>query len=274
MTRLTPKDVKDIPKTIAQYDQELKKIVGASLLEIAKLAAGFDGDVRRAFQDYQCKVVPMTSGKGIIPGFAEAVAAILNYIGLNTKVATKPDIGGFAEALEDNCNIVFAADDEFFVGFNFKTLKCTYNSDATGRAYAAALEIKAGGLNGKAVALIGAGRVGSAAADYLCKKGAKVYVYDLLPERARALKERYPEHIICCDSIASCINKASLVLLAAPGKNLIPASLVSDERVFAVPAIPLGFTPSAKAKIRKENLIHDKLELGVATMAVDLVKLR
>ena len=64
------------------------------------------------------------------------------------------------------------------------------------------------------------------------------------------------------------------MLLTVPRKNFISASLVSDERIFAVPAIPLGFAPSAKAKIRKESLIHDKLELGVTTMTLNLVKLR
>jgi pyrrolysine biosynthesis protein PylD len=272
MTRLTSRDVKRVPNNIARRDQELKRVLGAGLLDVARLAAGFDGDPRKAFHNYRCKVVPMTCGKGMIPGFAEAVAAILNYIGLKAEVASKPDVGGFAEALRDGCHVVFAADDEFFVGFNFKTLMYTYNFDATGRAYAAALEIKAGGLSGKAVALIGAGRVGSAAADYLCRKGAKVYVYDIVPEKARRLKEKYPGQVNCCDSIASCISKANLVLLAAPGKNLIPASLVNDEKVFAVPAVPLGLSPLARAKIRRENLIHDKLELGVATMAVDLMK--
>jgi len=287
MTRLTSKDIEGIPETIVQHDQDLRKIVGADLLDIAKLAAGFEGNLKVTFRNYRAKVVSITSGKGVIGGFAQAVVAILNHIGLDAEVASRPDVGGFAEALKDGYNIVFAADDEFFVGFNLRTPKYkrkwwypsalapkgyTYNFDATGRAYAAALEIKAGGLSGKPVALIGTGRVGSAAADFLCRKGAKVYLFDLVAEKTKALKDRYPESIFCCDSIVSCISKANLVLLAAPGRGFIPASLVNNERIFSAPAMPLGFTRSAWAKLRKESLIHDHLELGVAAMAADLVK--
>ncbi|MEN3024953.1 MAG: 3-methylornithyl-N6-L-lysine dehydrogenase PylD [Candidatus Methanosuratincola petrocarbonis] len=265
------KDVESIPFNILEYDRNLTKNVGADLLEIAKLAAGFNGNLRTEFQNYRAKVVPITAGKGMINGFAEAVASILNYIGLDAKVASIPDVGGFAEALRDKCSIIFAADDEYFVGFNLRTSKYTYNFDATGRAYAAALEIKAGGLGGKSVALIGAGRVGSAAADFLCEKGATVYVFDIVADKTKVLKDKHPESIICCDSLVSCISKAKLVLLTAPGKKLIPARLISNDRIFSVPAMPLGFTRSARSKLRKENLIHDNLELGVAAMAVDLV---
>ena len=272
MTRLTSEDIETVPRRIVQHDDELKRSVGADLLGIAKLAAGYDGDLGVAFRSYKAKAVSITSGKGVIGGFAQTVAAILNHIGLKTEVTGKPDMGGFAEAMKDHCSIVFAADDEFYVGFNFRSSKYSYNFEATGKAYSAALEIKAGGLEDKAVALIGAGRVGSAGAEYLCHKDAKVFAFDPIVEKVRRLKEKFPASIIQCNSVEDCMAKAKLILLTAPGRDFIPARLISEDAVFATPAMPLGFTRAALAKIPDGNLIHDPLELGTAAMAADLMK--
>ena len=272
MTRLTADDIEDVPKIIIEHDIEIKKHVGADIAGIAKLAAGFDGDLASAFSNYRAKAVSITSGKGVISGFAQTVALILNHIGLKAGVAAKPDMGGFAEAMRDGCSIVFAADDEFYVGFNFKTSKYSYNFDATGRIYSAALEIKCRGLGGKDVALIGVGRVGSAAAEYLCNKGAIVYVYDPIVEKVKRLKELYKSSIVQCDSVECCLTKANLVLLAAPGRNFISARYFRADTIFSAPAIPLGFTRAAMEKLPAENLIHDPLELGTAAMAADLMK--
>jgi pyrrolysine biosynthesis protein PylD len=272
MTRLTSEDIEGVMDRIIQHDAELKKIIGASMVEVAKLAAGYEGNLSAAFRGYRAKAVSITSGKGVIGGFAQTVSSILNHIGLKTNVSNKPDMGGFAESIKDCCSIVFAADDEFFTGFNFKTSIYSYNFDATGRAYSAALEIKCNGLMGKEVALIGAGRVGSAATEYLCNKGAKVYAYDPVVDKVQRLERRSGGAVVRCDSVEGCLSKAKLVLLAAPGRNFIPARLVGDDTIFSAPAIPLGFTRSAFAKLPKCNLIHDPLELGTATMAAELMK--
>ncbi len=270
MTRLTSKDVKNIPRKIIYYDRFLQEHLGYSLKDIACLASNFEGKVN--LNHYKAKVVPITAGKGIIKGFTEAVSAILNYVGLNASISQRSDVGGFAEALEEGCNVVFAADDDFFVGFNFQTLKCSYNFDATGRAYAAVIEIKAGKLKGTSVSVLGAGRVGSAAIEYLCKKGAKVHVYDPVKEKVELLKRKYPEFVLPCKSTDDCLNKSDFILIATPAKDIIHEHHITSTKFFSVPAIPMGFTKAALKRIPEGNLIHDSLELGVATMALDLVK--
>jgi len=47
--------------------------------------------------------------------------------------------------------------------------------------------------------------------------------------------------------------------------------MFSEDMIFAAPALPLGFTESAWKKLREDNLIHDNLALGVATMAAEIV---
>jgi len=272
MTRLTPEHVRDIPKRIAQHDEEIKSRVGASIAEIAERAVGLQRSLLEVLQGHRAMVVPITAGKGIIEGFAEAVASVLEYLGLSTEISRETDVAGFAEAIAKGCDIVFAADDHVFAGFNFKLLRVSYNHEATGKAYAAALDIKAGGLDGKPVALIGAGRVGSSAAKYLLAKKAIIYVYDVDEEKALRLAQCFPERIHVCHSIAEALSKSNLILLAAPGVNVIPADFIGKDTIVSAPAIPIGLTREALSKLPKENLIHDPLELGVATMVAELVK--
>jgi len=272
MTRLTTKDVKDIPKNISRYDDELRVKLGASLAQIAQIAAGFKGSLREAFQNYRSAVVPITTGKGEIKGFAEATAAIINYLGLKADTTEKKDAAGLAEAISRGSNIFFMADDKVFTGLNLKLFRLSYNHGATGRAYATSIEVKVGSLKGKHVALIGTGKVGKAATEYLYAKGAEIHLFDLVKRKAQKLAQQLPGRTHPCDSLSECLRRANIVLLAAPGRNIIPAHLVSKEMVFSIPAIPLGLTPAAIDKLPRENLIHDTLELGVATMVAELVR--
>jgi pyrrolysine biosynthesis protein PylD len=270
MTRLTPDDVAGIPRGIAAHDRELKETVGGSLMDIARLASGHGGDLRAALKGQRCIAIPITSGRGVILGFSEAVAAILSHLGMDASVSPEPDVGGFTHALREGC-MAFAADDEVFAGMNLRTGALTLNHDATGRAYAAALEIRAGGLEGKPVALVGAGKVGASATTYLCARGAKVFAYDIAAGKAQALARAFPEKVRPCASMGECLGKARLVLLAAPGRGFIPARMVRG-RVFSAPAVPVGLSKSAYDELGENCLIHDPIEIGVAAMAADLVK--
>ena len=271
MTRLTSVDVESIPSSIKSYDMMLRKKIGVNICKVAAHAAGFMGDPAIAFDGLKAKAVPMTSGKGIIDGFAQAVASILNHIGLETKVASKKDVGGIAEAFKDGVSMIFTADDESFVGLSLRNSKVSYNYDATGRSYAAALEMKIHGLAGKRISLVGVGRVGNAAAEYMCRKGTEIFAYDLLGEKVDALTKRLPLSHKCA-SVEECIVKGDHVVLTAPGNNFITARMIKEEAVFAAPAIPLGLTKAALRRLGDDRLVHDTLALGVATMAFDLVR--
>lgn len=271
MARLTPKDVRNIPKNLEHLDAELNLKIGASLTETSKRAAGFTGDLLKAFQGYKSTAVPMTAGKGIIKGFTEAMVSITEYLGLKTKIIVSSDVKGLVEAITDGANIIFAADDDFCAGFNLKLLRISHNSEATGRAYAAALELRAGGINGERVSVIGIGRVGRAAVEYLQDKGAMIYAFDIDKRKLREPFFSFSERVHACSSLRECLSKSRLILLSGPKRGFIKSNLIDREMVFSVPSIPLGFDRDALKKIPSENIIHDFLELGVATMAVELV---
>ena len=116
-------EIDSIPSTMKVSDRAFEMKIGAGIAEVAAHAAGFSGSRATAFDRSEAKVVPMTSGKGVISGFAQAVAAILSHLGLKAEVASKNDVGGISEAFTDRAGMVFAADDEFFVGLNLRNLK-------------------------------------------------------------------------------------------------------------------------------------------------------
>jgi pyrrolysine biosynthesis protein PylD len=199
------------------------------------------------------------------------VAATLRHIGLTVYTPKGSDIEGLAEAVKKGCDLIFAADDKVFAALNPQKMRVVENSEATGWAYAAALELKAGNLEGKPVAVVGAGRVGSAAVNYLTRRRAKCHLFDAALEKTERLKVLYPEHVTICNSLQECLKEAKLIILAAPGVNL-PTALVKRDTVVSAPAIPLGLTGGALRKLSRDNLIHDPLQLGVATMAVAALK--
>ena len=101
--------------------------------------------------------------------------------------------------------------------------------------------------------IIGVGKVGWAAIRYLHGKRAEIYAFDIDRGKLQRARSRFHVRIHTCNSLPEYLEKARLVLLAAP-------------------AIPLGLTRGALAKVKRGNLIHDPLQLGVAAMIVELVK--
>lgn len=271
MTRLTSRQVRDIPSSLAIYDASFSRRIGASLKTIGAYASGYAGDPESAFAGTTSRVVPITSGKGIISGFASAVASILEHVGLKSSVTRHTDVAGFVEAVEEEATIIFAADDSVFMGLNLKNKRLTYNHVATGHAYSAALGLRIGGLSGKKVSLLGIGRVGTAAAEYLEGNGAEVFAYDLNREKAKLLLNRFPS-IMSCVSLDDCLKKGDYAISTVPLRGFIQERHIKEGAIFAIPAIPLGLTKAAMRRLGADNLIHDPLLLGVSAMAYDLVR--
>lgn len=268
MVRLTPELVKLIPETLNKYDDELEIKTGAKMIDIAKHATAAGPEIEKKLMRAKAAVVPITAGLGIIKGFSRAVAAISNHVGLRTFVTDGTDVAGFAEAITNGANIVFAADDNMFAAFNLNTKRVVENSKATGRAYAAALELAAGGVGGKPVSVIGVGRVGSAAVDHLIKKDATVYVVDINEAKVARVMRVYRERVWLCQLVEEALEQANLVLLAAPARDIITEEMVNENMIISAPSIPLGLTEKALLKLPETKLIHDPLQLGVATMAI------
>jgi pyrrolysine biosynthesis protein PylD len=270
MTRLKGEDVKDIGKQLKDYDISLVKITGLTLREIARRAVGIsEEEMNGPLAGRRVAVIPITCGGGIIEGFVETVGKILNHIGANVFQSRAADLGGFAEAIEQGADILFCADDERFVALNLALRKVVDNTEATARGYVEALEHAVGGLNGQEVLVIGgAGRLGWNAVLFLLKKGARVSVYDA--DRDRLLLRSRGYDVMVEHNLEEALKKHLIFFDASPAPDLIRPEHIKPETIIAAPGIPLGLTEDAYVLVQ-DRLIHDPLQMGVATMFVEAI---
>lgn len=190
MTRLAANDVLDINQGLRRYDRELAARTGQTLQGIACRAAGVtEEQILNSVRTTRVAVVSITSGEGIIEGFAEAVQSIIRHLGFEAFVPDKADVTSLAAAIGEGARVVFMADDERFVAINLPALRVVDNAEATGRGYMIALEGLAGGLRDRRVLVIGAGRVGTITTRILNEMGAQVAVFDRDPIRAELLAQ-------------------------------------------------------------------------------------
>ena len=92
---------------------------------------------------------------------------ILTHIGFNAFLTQNTDASGVAEAFENSADILMMADDRRFVALAPKSCHVIDNAVATGKGFAAELDLMAGGLRGNKVLIIGCGPVGQSAAEAL-----------------------------------------------------------------------------------------------------------
>lgn len=266
MTRLSSNYVSNIPKDIAAYDYELNRKTGLTLKQVACRAADIpENELKNALFHTRVSVVPITAGKGLIPGFGKAVQSILRHIGFSCLLTSKTDVSGIAESVERKASLIFLADDERFVAIHLAHQIVIDNSAATARGYVAALDALVGGLDGQKVLLIGAGRVGQHACRALQKFGAKVGIFDINEEKAESLAKQTGE--FAEKDLFTALSEYSILFDASPAPEIIQAQHIKDDTSIAACGIPAGLTPEAFALVQ-ERLIHDPLQIGVATMAV------
>lgn len=216
-------------------------------------------------------MVPITSGKGIINDFSTTVCAILRFLGFSAQVAEKSDIAGIALAYEKDAHAIFMADDFRFVGLNLRTRFVADNSEATGRIYSAVLDLMAKGLEGKDVLVLGCGPVGTAAIRFLFSCKAKVAVHDPCSLAVTSLGKIFQDtqEILIENDVAEA-GKYKYIIDATPTSNSVPDALIAADTFIAAPGVPLGISTRG-CEILGDRLIHDKLELGIAGMAVALL---
>lgn len=246
--------------------------------------------MRRKLAHSRAAVVPFDCGEGLIPGFCESVRGILSHLGCQAVITVASDVGGLAEAYEGRAELLFLADDYRFVTLAAASRRVVDNAEATARGYVAGLELLAGGLQGKGVLVIGCGPVGSAAAAALVSKGASVSLYDIKPDRCAALKRsldpdtsgrgvgvtrprvtRPRVRVQCAAGLEEAVRSHRLIVEASPAGAIIPADWVDDGSCVAAPGVPLGLSAAAADKLRG-RVLHDPLQVGVATMLVEALK--
>jgi pyrrolysine biosynthesis protein PylD len=276
VTRLHKTDVQGILDRLHEYDIELSQKTGRSLMGLACYAAGVD--LKRTERDvnrYRIGVIPVTSGKGLIEGFCEAVLGIVSHLGFDAFKTNLTDVAGLAEAVEQKAHAVMLSDDDCFLAIDMEGRKGIDNSTATGKGYAAGLDLMAGGLDGKHVLVIGCGPVGSAAAETCIRKGAHIAVFDTDPSRCfnakRSIERNLRKEIRIENELETALGHSDLIIEATPGKNIIGEKHIKPNTYIGAPGIPIGLDVNAKTKIG-ERLLHDPLQIGVATMAVEALK--
>ncbi len=277
MTRLTTRDICDIGSRLEIYNQALRAKTGRGLLGIACHAYARDEKkIQALISDFTIHVVPITSGLGIISDFSQTVAAILRFLGFDALVSEKSDTSGVAQVFERKACSLMMADDHRFVGINVKTGQVADNSRATGRVFAAALDLMARGIKGQTVLVQGCGPVGESAAKTLLSLGAGVALYDIHVPTARLLREKLlkgsgknkGQSILVEDK--KNVSSHRFILDATPCGQSIPDNVIGEDLMVAAPGVPLGISKIGCLGL-KNRLVHDKLELGVAAMAVSLL---
>ncbi len=268
MTRLLADDIKAIPASIETYDRELLEKTGCSLQQIAS-AATAAGTVNIRPAEYRVAVIPITSGLGAIAGFSEAVCSVACHLGFQSYVTASADVSGLAEAYRGCADLAMLADDQIFVAINLKTGSVVDNAEATALGYAAALKLMAGPLKNRDVLLLGAGQVGSRAAEVLAEMGARLVIFDIYKEAETSLVKRIREKpgIDVCGNISlnDALKKCMVIFDASPGERIITGEQVNERTIVAAPGVPLGLSFEAE-QVVKGKLIHDSLQIGVATM--------
>lgn len=270
MTRLTGKSLVGIDKELDEYNMELLRKTGCTLRGIASRAAGVaETEVRDAGSSAPVAVIPITSGEGIIGHFSQAVQSIVSYIGFASFVTREHDVAGLAEGIKEGAKIVFLADDNCFIAMNLSRGLVVDNAEATARGYVAALECMAGGLHSRDVLVIGAGQVGRSAVCALKKLGAKVAVFDINQAKTEILLREYG--VLKEENLAEALQRYAILLDASPAAEIIRAEHIKANTIIAACGIPLGLSTEAYSLV-KDRLVHDPLQIGVATMLAMAVK--
>jgi len=264
MTRLTGSQIEGLEAELGAYDSEMCRKTGSSLSQIAARAAGSSVEgLRRALQSEIAAVIGVTAGKGIIKGFVSAVAGIIEYMGCPCITTAHSDVAGLADGIEKGAGIVFMADDNRFVAVRLHEGRVVDNSMASAWGYATALDILVGGLNGKDVLLIGAGKVGKKAIAALCHLGAEVGVFDIDTKKAGESAAAFGIRLEI--DLMDALHRYTHFFDASPSPSFILPEHFKPETGVAACGIPLGLSGRALHQF-KERLIHDPLQLGTATM--------
>jgi pyrrolysine biosynthesis protein PylD len=145
----------------------------------------------------------------------------------------------------------------------------------TARGFVAGLDLMAKGLKGKEVLVIGCGAVGCFTVKTLVTMGVPVSICDVKPQLALTLKQEIADELDTPIQIdndwGSTPGKYTMIIDATPAADVIDASIITPNTCVAVPGVPCGLSLEARAKL-SDRILHDPLQIGVATMVIDACK--
>lgn len=276
MTRLQSDDISAITSQLNAYDKELLAKTGHNLGQIACHAVELEEEpAREIAPGIKVGIVPVRWGQGVIEGFCEATAGILKHLGFDTFVTGQTDISGLAEAFETKADIIFLSDDNDFVALNTRNRQYVHNAEATAKGFTAGLDLMAGGLAEQQVLVLGCGAVGRSAALSLLSYGATVSIYDINSryprEFASTLNGYEPGRVTAEPDFHKALAGHTLIVDATNAAEIIHAEDISPHMFIVAPGMPLGLSRGALNQAT-DRLLHDPLQIGVATMGMAVVK--
>ncbi len=272
MTRLKTKDIADIAANLNEYDTRLLSQTGRTLKGIACLSAGVgEGRLLKRQGRISVGVIPFSCGQGVISGFSETVASIIEHLGFSVFVAPASDVTAMADACHREADILFMADEQRFVAIDLQSRRVADNGEMTGRGFAVGLSLMAGGLVGKEVLVIGCGEVGRAATESLLRLGAEVAAHDVNTSSTHTLARQTGNTIKQEPNLDAALMHYDLIFDASPAADIIGVGHIDEKTFVAAPGMPCGTTATATKKLNR-RLLHDPLRIGVACMLVNAVK--
>ena len=272
MTRLKKADIAPILAGLDEYDARLKRTTGASLRQIACRAAGVEEAlIGKLTSQVRFAAVPVRSGLGVIDGFSGTVAGIVTHLGFEAFVTESSDVAGMAEGIERGAYVLMLADDERFVAITPEPRHVVDNNPATAQGFVAALELMGGDLTGRSALILGCGPVGVAAATSLLDRGADIALCDLRHERVAAALRKLAggaaERIRTEEDARGALRRYEVIFDATNAGGFIEPSHLGPDTMVAAAGLPCGLTHEAMAE-HQGRIVHDALEIGTATMAV------
>ncbi|PKM85772.1 MAG: 3-methylornithyl-N6-L-lysine dehydrogenase PylD [Firmicutes bacterium HGW-Firmicutes-11] len=267
MTRLKEQDLAvSAGAELLRFDIELERKIGASLQDISTSSNGLSlSDFENKAMGTVIAAVPVTSGLGVITGFADAVAGIISYLGFSIFVTEATDVAGIHEAGTKGVDWIFLADDDRFLGIDRMRNRMTENDKATAKGYIQILETATGGLSGKEVLILGCGRVGKEALKLLEAKGAFPVLYDKNSQKTKFFTKYKilgsPEEI----------KEYPLVFDATDESGWLTDEMLHPDVWIAAPGLPISLTDET-LELRKDRIVHDRLPIGVAVMLGELCR--
>jgi pyrrolysine biosynthesis protein PylD len=268
MTRLTVADLAGLGDQAA-FGRLIRAALGVDLLALGARAADLPEPlVAERLRGLKLAALSVSSGQGVLPGFAETLAAIGRGLGLDAAAMPGPDHEGLREARAWGAEWVIRADDHCFEVRDLAGRILADNNPATSRAFVAALELLAGSsLAEREVLVLGLGPVGRGAAARLLELGVWPLVFDLDPAKGPAVLAEIGGGEVAADPEAAVLaGRTALIFEAVPVKELkmrLPAE--AGLRV-AAPGVPLSWPRAWLKPGGPARLWHDVLPSGVSAM--------
>jgi pyrrolysine biosynthesis protein PylD len=276
MTRLQSDDILNVSSQLKAYDEELFVKTGHNLRQIACHAVDLkEEDIHGIVPGMRVGVVPIQWGQGLIEGFCATTAGILKHLGFDTFITGQADISGLTEAYDAGADVVFGSDDHDFVALNTTRRRYVHNAHATGKGFAAGLDLMAKGLTDQTILVLGCGAVGRSAALSLLNYGANVSLYDINSRCSREFIGSFSgpdsDRVRIEADFDQALTGHALIVDATNAAGIIHAEHISPQTYIAAPGMPLGLSRDALNKV-SDRLLQDPLQIGVATMAMAVVK--